>query len=102
MFAIYNEHGRYFRNTLEELYKVESIAPLRGLKQLVSDEQDDQQNKTNINNDALNAYRQVIHARREEPIYHASQIMKRSVITVPASTTTTAAANATTSKSTGD
>ena len=91
MFAIYTEQGRNFRNTLEELYRVEGITPVKGLKQLSSDEQKKSTTdnlQSAANNKAIQAYRQVINARKDEPIYHASQIMKRPVITVTETTPT--------------
>ena len=89
MFSIYNEQGRSFRNTLEELYRVEGIRSLTGVRKVASGEYEEQGAETGSpNREAINAYRQVINAKREEPIHHASQIMKRPVTTVSIDTPT--------------
>lgn len=91
MFAVYTEQGRDFRNTLEELYRVRNIQPVKQTRRVLSEEQEEgerePQFQTQPNREAIQAYRQVISARREEAIHHASQIMKRPVITVAESST---------------
>jgi len=83
MFAIYNEQGRHFRSTLEELYRVEGITRTKRINPLVSQEQEEgQTNFSAPNSQAIQAYKEVINATHEEAIYHASQIMKRPVLTV--------------------
>ena len=83
MFAVYNENGRFFRNTLEELYRVESINAAKRARRVSSREDDGyEQEKPDINSEAINAYRRVINARNEQEIHHASQIMRKPVITV--------------------
>ena len=90
MFSIYNDSGRYFRNTLEELYRVESINFARRARRASSREEDgyEQEQPPDINSEAINAYRRVINARREQEIHHASQIMRKPVITVDEETST--------------
>ena len=84
MFAIYTEDGRYFRSTLEDLYRVAEINRVKDIKAVQSDEPEEkeQEKLTQPNATAIEAYKKVINARREEAIYHASQIMKRPVVTV--------------------
>lgn len=83
MFAIYNEDGRFFRSTLEELYRVESISAGKRTRRVSTREDDGyEQEKPEINKEAINAYRRVINARQEQEIHHASQIMRKPVITV--------------------
>lgn len=82
MFAIYNETGLQFRSTLEELYRVKQIEPVRGEKGQTDAHEEQLSHTGTIENTAVNAYRKMIKAKHEEPIYHASQVMSRPVITI--------------------
>jgi acetoin utilization protein AcuB len=84
MFAVYNEQGRTFRSTLEDLYLVQGIKPAKRLKPVARDTGDEQQpaSQSYYTKEAIKAYKEVIQAKHEEVIYHAYQIMKRPVITV--------------------
>jgi len=85
MFAVYNDQGYSFRSTLEEVYRVEGITPAKRVKPLLSDDQDETVEtgqQSPLTSEAVNAYKNMIQSRREEAIYHASQIMKRPVFTV--------------------
>ncbi|THB78451.1 MAG: CBS domain-containing protein [Desulfobulbaceae bacterium] len=82
MFAVYNETGLQFRSTLEELYRVKQIKPVRGEHRQTHENEDQLSQTRPVENSAVNAYRKMIKAKHEEPIYHASQIMSRPVITI--------------------
>lgn len=93
MFAIYDIEGRRFRNTLENLRKVREIrASARTL--LWSNRPEDEMrsvpgtagDKTSapaVSGKAVQAYREIRHLNRREPIYHAHQLMSHPVSTVP-------------------
>lgn len=83
MFAVYNDQGLGFRSSLEEVYRVAGISPSKRVKPLVSEEQQEEMGSTSpLTSEAINAYKKMIGSQREGAIYHASQIMKRPVITV--------------------
>lgn len=81
MFAIYNETGRTFRSTLEELYRVENVRAANRTRTPV-EQQPEERNVSYSTSEALKAYRNAIQARQEEPIYHAYQVMKKPVTAV--------------------
>ena len=83
MFAIYDNQGRNFRSTLEDLYRVEGVRPVRNVKPLVSGEHEAGHNPPSPNKEAIQTYREIINAKRDEAIYHANQIMKRPVVIIP-------------------
>jgi acetoin utilization protein AcuB len=84
MFAVYNEQGRTFRSTLEELYLVKGIKPAKGLKPLARGIGDEKEAtpQSYLKKEAIKAYKEMIQAKHEEIIYHAYQIMKRPVMTI--------------------
>jgi len=84
MFSVYTEQGRTFRSTLEDLYRVEVIKPVKGLKSVAKGIRDEKEPvvQSYYNKEAIKAYKEMIQAKHEEVIYHAYQIMKRPVITV--------------------
>jgi acetoin utilization protein AcuB len=93
MFAIYNIRGRRFRDTLENLRKVDPIQSRLGVE-LQADTTNDEiilfekaiegkSDKTIVSQKALQAYRNVCHINQHEPIYHAHQLMSDPVKTVP-------------------
>jgi len=84
MFAVYNEQGRTFRSTLEDLYLVKGIKPTKRLKQMAHDVRDEKElaSQSYYNKEAIKTYKQMIQAKHEETIYHVYQIMKRPVITI--------------------
>lgn len=92
MFAIYSIDGRRFRDTLENLRKVQKVQSTHGM-QLRSDVSKDETlpvagrsigntGATGVSSDALQAYRQVRQLNRREPIHHAHQLMSQPVSTV--------------------
>ena len=82
MFAIYNEQGRIFRNTLEEMYQIPLIRPVQGAGRVRRKDGEPQEAFRDYQtSEAINAYRQVISAKSDQPIHHVYQIMKRPVIT---------------------
>ncbi len=85
MFAIYDEQGRIFRNTLEELYRVPAIQRREPARSIDGDE-GKESFRNYLTGEAIHAYRKVISARSDEPIHHAYQVMKRPVTTVYADT----------------
>lgn len=83
MFVVYNEQGLNFRSTLEGLYRVEGITPVKQLKPLLTDNQEEAASgQSPLTGEAITAYKKVINAKNEETIYHAYQIMKRPVTAV--------------------
>ncbi len=84
MFAVYNEQGRTFRSTLEDLYLVKGIKPTKRLKQMAHGVRDEKElaSQSYYNKEAIKTYKQMIQAKHEETIYHVYQIMKRPVITI--------------------
>lgn len=81
MFAIYNETGRTFRSTLEELYRVENVRAASRTRTPV-ERQPEERSVSYSTSEALKAYRTAIQAKQEEPIFHAYQVMKKPVTTV--------------------
>jgi len=89
MFAIYDIEGRRFRNTLENLRKVrETRASAKTLLWSNLDEDEKRHISGNtggvvVSTKAVQAYREMRHLNRREPIYHAHQLMSHPVCTVP-------------------
>jgi CBS-domain-containing membrane protein len=93
MFAIYDVEGRRFRDTLENLRKVrESQASTKtrmwsnlaeeGTQPALAAARDDSSGMV-ISNKAVQAYREMRHLNRHEPLYHTYQLMSHPVHTVP-------------------
>ena len=92
MFAIYDIEGRRFRDTLENLRKVEKIndgARARSSDKTYEGEQRstpgttrDESGGVPVSNKAVHAYREMLQLNRREPIFHASQLMSYPVRTV--------------------
>lgn len=88
MFAIYNVHGRAFRDRLEALKKVKKPHPIENIIL----QQDISQDETNIiqgtsdedvpNNKNIATYRKMLHASERTVIVHAYQIMSHPVATL--------------------
>lgn len=93
MFAIYDIEGRRFRDTLENLRKVEKInnsARARSSSKTYEGEQRSMSGAISaessgvpVSSKAVNAYREMLHFNKREPIFHASQLMSCPVSTVP-------------------
>jgi len=90
MFAIYDTRGRRFRDTLENLRKVQA-APATTMMQLRANVSEDEtipvpasghSGETEVSRKALQAYRDIRHLNQREPIYHAHQLMSHPVTTV--------------------
>ena len=92
MFAIYDIQGRRFRDTLENLHKVRQTQPSRKMQlqsNVSADETHPIPGNTSgqtaskaVSSKALQAYREIRHLNRREPIYHAYQLMSHPVSTV--------------------
>ena len=88
MFAMYDDDGLNFRNSIDHLYNVHEIAPSQKLKNSVNDEDKNKQNfqeslyKGKITKEATNAYKQMNNLDTRVDIYHVEQIMSQKVITV--------------------
>lgn len=92
MFAIYDIEGRRFRDTLENLRKVEKIndgARARSPDKTYEGEQRPtpgtiraESSGVPVSNRAVDAYREMLQLNRREPIFHASQLMSYPVRTV--------------------
>lgn len=94
MFAIYDIEGRRFRNTLENLRKVREVQSAAETLLWSNAAGDDSRavadgnssgnsRETIVSSKAVQAYREMRHLNRREPIYHAHQLMSYPVSTVP-------------------
>ncbi len=89
MFSIYNLDGRRFRDSLENLRKVQKVQASQKVR-LQANVSDDETLATSSPNQrkntgakkALQAYQQTINHNPREPICHAHQLMTRPVATV--------------------
>lgn len=82
MFSIYDYEGRVFRNTLEELYRVN---PVESSAELLKSSGEFHQDSSQAgfvakhpvpNHTALQAYRDLIHASPKDELRHAYEIMQ--------------------------
>lgn len=92
MFAIYNTNGRRFRDSLENLRKVQKVQASQRI-QLHSNVSEDEtlpiptsasteSSGTSASRQAVDAYKEMRQLNRREPIYHARQLMTHPVSTV--------------------
>lgn len=92
MFAIYNIEGRRFRDSLENMRKVQKTQATEGMKFQTDVSQDEtlpiqgaasgRSAESTISSEALQAYQQTRHINKREPIYQAHQLMSHPVSTV--------------------
>lgn len=92
MFAIYNTDGRRFRDTLENLRKVQESAAIRRTQlpsnvaedetQPIQGETSGRTETTTVSDKARHAYREMLNLKQREPVYHAYQLMSHPVSTV--------------------
>ncbi len=93
MFAIYGIEGRRFRDSMENLRRVREPEASSGT-QLRSNSYEEgvrripgakgnNTERTAVSGKAVQAYREMRHLNRREPIYHAYQLMSHPVSTVP-------------------
>ncbi|MGB5178953.1 MAG: CBS domain-containing protein [Gammaproteobacteria bacterium] len=92
MFAIYDIHGRSFRDTLENLRKVreaQASARTRSLQnatepvpRLIAGTSSGETGRAPVSSKAIEAYREMRHLNQREPVYHAYQLMSYPVSTV--------------------
>jgi len=87
MFAMYDDDGLNFRNSIDHLYNVHEISPSQKLKNKVHDENQKQNfqeslYKGKITKEATDAYKQMNNLDTRVDIYHVEQIMSHQVITV--------------------
>jgi acetoin utilization protein AcuB len=93
MFAIYDIEGRRFRNTLENLRKVRGAQSSAETLLWANSPGDETRavagtvrgkpRESILSSKAVQAYREMRHLNRREPIYHAHQLMSHPVSTVP-------------------
>lgn len=91
MFAIYNIQGRRFRDNLENLKRVHSPHQAQDVgfhTNIAQDETVIVQGLTTsqVSAKGIDAYNKMIHANKRERVFHAYQIMKHPVITLPLET----------------
>lgn len=85
MFAMYDDDGLNFRNTIDHLYDVHEIAPSR---KIINRKKDDDNKKfdnfyqTPINEEAKNKYRQIANLDTRTEILHVEQIMTHKPIII--------------------
>ena len=90
MFAIYDTRGRRFRDTLENLRKIQAPQATSRMRLHTNVSEDEtipvptssNSGQVAVSNKALQAYRDIRHLNQREPIYHAHQLMSHPVITV--------------------
>lgn len=90
MFAIYNTRGRRFRDTLENLHKVQAPKATARMQLQTNISEDETvpvptssyREDAIVSSKALEAYRDIRNLNKREPIYHVHQIMSHPVITV--------------------
>jgi len=90
MFAIYDTRGRRFRDTLENLRKIQAPQATAGMQLRTNISEDEtipvpttgNSGEAEVSRKALQAYRDIRHLNQREPIYHAHQIMSHPVTTV--------------------
>jgi len=89
MFAMYDDDGLNFRNSIDHLYNVHEVAPSQKLKNKVKDEDNQQKQnfedslyKGKITKEATDAYKQMNNLDTRVDIYHVEQIMTQKVLTV--------------------
>lgn len=91
MFSIYDYDGRLFRNTLEELYRVNpvsgaSAADLPKTDVLTSSQSSEAKSYV-PNNSSIQAYKELIHANPKDELHHAYEIMQEDFIAIKESQT---------------
>ena len=78
MFAMYDDDGLNFRNTIDHLYDVHEISPTR---KALNRKKDDDNNKFDdvyqgsINEEAKNKYKQVANMDTKSEIFHVEEVM---------------------------
>lgn len=82
MFAIYDVTGRSFRDTLEQLYRVNQVSSTVSSHRRKEEEQRQEQFASPLSKAAVQAYRKSLPQPQNTTIFHASQIMHAPVITV--------------------
>lgn len=92
MFAIYNIQGRSFRDNLENLKRVRSPHKTEqiDLHQDIGKEETlviQGKETEKVNPKGLEAYREMLHVNKREPIFHAYQLMNHPVMTLQSQAT---------------
>lgn len=81
MFAIYDVTGRSFRDSLEQLYRVNSVRSTLSSHRRKPEEKQ-QQVASSISQSAIRTYKKNLQLLKESTIYHANQVMRSPVIMV--------------------
>lgn len=85
MFAMYDDDGLNFRNTIDHLYDVHEISPTRAIK---NEQKNGNNKKFNslykgaINEEAKNKYKQIANLDTKVEIFHVEQIMSHKPIII--------------------
>lgn len=86
MFSIYGLEGRTFHSTLEELYRIkpiETVAPSSNQQDPVTQSSLPHPRPASINQNALNAYRELIHAQAKDELHHVYEVMSNTFSNIP-------------------
>jgi len=87
MFAMYDDDGLNFRNTIDHLYNLQKVSPLSRVTNKKQDK-DNQENfkenlsQTKITKKATDIYKQVTNLDTSHEIFHVNQLMSIKVTTV--------------------
>lgn len=82
MFAIYDVTGRSFRDSLEQLYRVNRVRSTVSSHRRKPEEQQQEQFASSISQSAIRAYKKNLRLPQGSTIYHANQVMRSPVIMV--------------------
>jgi acetoin utilization protein AcuB len=85
MFAMYDDDGLNFRNTIDHLYDVHEVAPSRRIKNTRKEDNEQKFNtlyKGSINEEAKDKYRQIANMDTKLEIFHVEQVMSHKPIII--------------------
>ena len=87
MFAMYDDDGLNFRNTIDHLYNLQKVSPSNKINDNREDKEnnqnfDDNFSQTKITKKATDIYKQVTNLDTSQEIFHVNQLMSIKVTTV--------------------
>ena len=87
MFAMYDDDGLNFRNTIDHLYNLQKVSPSNKINDNRKDKEnhqnfDDNFSQTKITKKATDIYKQVTNLDTSQEIFHVNQLMSIKVTTV--------------------